>query len=228
MLRAIYLSPLGYIISAAMQAVATFKQPFMVYGYYCRGDRKFRKNTRVSSSASITSAEKFHIGDHAWIGHYVVIDASGGVRIGEGVQISFHSSIVTHGSHVSIRLLGNNYIRIPAKQRPGMVLESVSIGDYSYLGTGATILPGVQIGRGCVIAAGAVVRENVPDFGVAAGVPARIVGDTRDQDAAFVNDISVAGTYFDKERWTVVCAYAAQSKTAENAASDSTSNVEPA
>jgi acetyltransferase-like isoleucine patch superfamily enzyme len=51
----------------------------------------------------------------------------------------------------------------------------VSIGAGSWLGAGAIVLPGSQIGRNVVIAAGSVVRGDIPDRCVVAGVPARIV-----------------------------------------------------
>jgi acetyltransferase-like isoleucine patch superfamily enzyme len=53
------------------------------------------------------------------------------------------------------------------------VLERASIG------TNATIIAGVTIGRGALVGAGAVVTKDVPDYAVVAGVPARIIGDTR-------------------------------------------------
>lgn len=201
MLRTIYLSPFGYVISLLMRCFAALKRPFIVYGYYCRGDRKFRKNTRISSSASIISPERLSIGDHCWVGHNAIIDASGGVTIGEGVQIGFHSCIFTHGSHISIRLLGKDYINVPAEKRPGLVRESSSVGEYTFLGSGAVVMPGTTIGKGCVIAVGSVVHGVVPDFSVMAGNPARRFGDTRDQDKAFLEHPEIAQTYFDKDHW---------------------------
>ena len=56
-----------------------------------------------------------------------------------------------------------------------MLFRSVSIGDGSWLGAGAIILPGASIGRNVVVAAGSVVRGDVPDKCVVAGVPAKIV-----------------------------------------------------
>jgi len=47
------------------------------------------------------------------------------------------------------------------------------------IGTNATINPGLTIGEGALVGAGAVVTKNVPDFAIVAGVPARVVGDTR-------------------------------------------------
>jgi maltose O-acetyltransferase len=51
----------------------------------------------------------------------------------------------------------------------------ITIGDYAWIASNATVLPGVTIGRGAVVGAGAVVREDVPDYGVVIGNPARLV-----------------------------------------------------
>jgi serine acetyltransferase len=59
------------------------------------------------------------------------------------------------------------------KQWP--VNAPVSIGAGSWLGTGAVVLPGATIGRNVVVAAGSVVRGNVPDHCVVGGVPARVI-----------------------------------------------------
>ena len=51
----------------------------------------------------------------------------------------------------------------------------VKIGDYAWIATNSIILPGVSIGKGAVVGAGAVVREDVPDYGIAVGNPAKLV-----------------------------------------------------
>lgn len=52
--------------------------------------------------------------------------------------------------------------------------KPISVGDYAWIATDAIILPGVSIGRGAVVGAGAVVRENVPDYAVVSGNPSTI------------------------------------------------------
>ena len=52
----------------------------------------------------------------------------------------------------------------------------VTIEDYVFLGTRAMILPGVTLGKGSAVAAGAVVTKNVPPFTIVAGVPAKPIG----------------------------------------------------
>jgi maltose O-acetyltransferase len=54
--------------------------------------------------------------------------------------------------------------------------DPVTIGNDVWIGDRVTILPGVTIGDGCIISAGAVVTHDVPEYSIAAGVPARVIG----------------------------------------------------
>lgn len=91
------------------------------------------------------------------------IDTRGGVEIGRNVSISADVRILTADHHVS---------------DPGFNgrQNSVYIGDYAFIGTGAIILPGIRIERGGVVGAGSVVTRNVKEFSVVAGNPARVIG----------------------------------------------------
>jgi len=107
------------------------------------------------------------IDDETWIGQQCFLHSAGGLTIGARVGIGPGVRIITSrhseaGRDVAI-------LDSPIEFLP------VTIEDEADIGTGATILPGVRIGRGAQIGAGAVVSEDVPDYAVAAGVPARVL-----------------------------------------------------
>lgn len=201
MFKQIYLSPLGYLVSLIQNSLACFTRPFMVYGYYCRGSKQYLKYTRISSNTKILGSSHLRIGDYCWIGHHCLIDASGGLEIGEGVQISSLNSILTHSSHISIRILGPDFLKTPYSDRLAYSRSVVKIGDYTFIGSGAIILPGTTIGKGCVIGAGSVVKGVVPDYSIVVGNPARVVGTTDDQDRQFINEPGIENSYFDPQHF---------------------------
>lgn len=101
--------------------------------------------------------------------------------IGRGSGIVGHFSIVIGndvwtGHHVYITDQNHGYedITRPISQQT-QPERAVVIGDGSWLGYGAVVLPGVTIGKHCVIGANSVVTNNIPDFSVAVGVPARVI-----------------------------------------------------
>ena len=56
-------------------------------------------------------------------------------------------------------------------------LAPIVVGDYAWLGSKAMVLPGVKIGKGAVVAAGAIVTKDVSPFTVVGGIPARPIGE---------------------------------------------------
>ena len=122
----------------------------MVYGQYNSIQQKFMKGTRISSSAYITEKSKLDIGDNVWVNHNARTDASGGVKIGDGCQIGYGAMILSHSSHMAIRLNGSQYIKKDISERIGYIHKPVEIGAYTFIGGGAAVMPGVKIGKGCV------------------------------------------------------------------------------
>jgi acetyltransferase-like isoleucine patch superfamily enzyme len=107
------------------------------------------------------------IGEGTWIGAFTLIDGSGGLTIGRGVDVSSGAQIYTH-STAKRCVSGRDYNTIDR--------QPVSIGNAVFIGANATILMGVTIGDHAVIAAGAVVNSDVDAFAIVAGVPARRIG----------------------------------------------------
>lgn len=97
------------------------------------------------------------------------------IEIHEGVTISSYVRVLTHdwSLHTVAKAVG--HFAQPAIGR----ITGVSIGPYSFVGTGTIIMPGTKIGRGCIVGAGTVVRGTIPDYSLVIGSPGQIVGDTR-------------------------------------------------
>ena len=142
-------------------------------------------NTRISSASVIEHEDKLTLGDNVFIGAFNFIEASGGITIEEGVQITSHNTIVTHSSHRSQRLLGPAFTTWPVgpgDERPGWISGPVHIGAYSFIGPHCLIEANTRIGRGSLVCAGSFVRGQYPDFAILEGRPARVVGDSRRDD----------------------------------------------
>ena len=157
-----------------------------------RSQGRWLPHTRIAPSSCLEHEERLVIGDHVYIGPFNWIEASGGVTLEEGVQLTSHISIVTHSSHRAMRLMGRGYaggdperpgwIAGTDQQRPGWIAGAVHIGAYSFIGPHVLIEAGSRLGRGCIVRAGSVVRGQFPDHAVIDGRPAVVVGDARDAD----------------------------------------------
>jgi acetyltransferase-like isoleucine patch superfamily enzyme len=142
--------------------------------------------TRIGASTCIEHEDRLELADNVFIGHFNFIEASHGIRIDAGTQVTNFVSIVTHSSHRSLRLMGHGDGCIPAGQRPGFVAGPVHIGPFCFIGPHSVIEANTQLGRGCVVASHSRVRGVFAEFSKIAGSPARRVGDTREGDAAWL------------------------------------------
>jgi acetyltransferase-like isoleucine patch superfamily enzyme len=119
--------------------------------------------------------ERIEIGPGTVIGHWATLDGRRGIAIGRDVNLS---------SEVALWTLQHD----PDDRRFGVRGGPIAIEDHAWISFRATVLPGVTIGRGAVVAAGAVVTGDVEEYTVVGGVPARQIG-TRSRDL----DYSPAG-----------------------------------
>ena len=194
----IYFSPIGYLIHLALKILAMLGRKCIVYGYR-NAEGKYLKRCRVASTATITDKKRLKIEDNVWINHYVRIDTTGGVEIGSGCQIGYGSCILSHSSHIAIRLTGIHYMEIAPEDRPGYIFKPVKIGRYSFIAGGCYIMPGVTIGKGCVVGVNSVVTKDVPDYAIVVGSPAKVIGSTLETDKKYLIRKSVQDTYYDKD-----------------------------
>lgn len=134
----------------------------------------FGRNVTIGKGAIITCtgviANKgvgIAIGDYSAVGAQSFLGGQGGIRIGNNVIM---------GPGVRIFSENHNYddisipIRLQGESRKGVIIE-----DDCWVGAGVTILDGVTVGTGSLIAAGSVVTKSIPSFSVVCGVPARII-----------------------------------------------------
>ena len=98
------------------------------------------------------------IGRGVFVNSNLLAMARGGITIGDHARIA-----------ANVQLLSNNHDPYVLTCKP------VEIGDYARIGAGATVLPGVRVGRHAVIGAASVVTKDVPDYAVAVGNPARVI-----------------------------------------------------
>lgn len=155
-------------------------------GGVVRGDGEFLPHTRISNASAVFARDRLAVGDHVFIGHFSVLDATYGLTIGEGCQIGFFTGIFTHSSHAAIRLYGRDYVRTAEKK--AYFTAPVTIGAFSFIGAHATVLPGTTIGRGSIVSAYSMVSGTFPDFAILAGQPAKVVGDTRRMDERLLRE----------------------------------------
>ena len=106
--------------------------------------------------------KQIEIGEHTIINYGVLLDGRRGLSIGDNVSISEGTIILTLGHDTD---------------DPEFGLEGapVRIDDYVFIGSYARILPGVRLGKGCVVAAGAVVTKDVEAFTIVGGIPATFI-----------------------------------------------------
>ena len=124
------------------------------------------KRTSIHRGCRLYHPPGIRIGDHSVINRNVLLDGRMGLIIGDNVSISEGTAIFTLEHDPNSPEFANRG-------------ATVSIGHRVFIGARALILPGVTIGEGAVIAAGAVVTRDVPPYIIVGGVPARPIGQRR-------------------------------------------------
>jgi acetyltransferase-like isoleucine patch superfamily enzyme len=113
---------------------------------------------RIRENAKIISKENLNIGKHCWVGEGVLLDASGGLDIGNNVSIGINCLIYTHDSH-KLNIMGCN-TRRNSKE---IIRKKTTIGSNCFIGSGSVILPGVNIGNRVIIQALSLVDCDIPN-----------------------------------------------------------------
>ncbi|MBI3397546.1 acyltransferase [Candidatus Woesebacteria bacterium] len=135
-----------------------------------------RKVFLIASGMKIGKGSMIHMGTHFF--------SPGGIEIGEDSIVGFETFLdgrdsLKIGSHVDIAsevMIYNSEHDIQSEDFHA-IIAPVEISDYVFIGPRVVILPGVKIGKGAIVAAGAIVTKDVPEFGIVGGVPAKIIGE---------------------------------------------------
>ncbi len=152
-MAAIYLSNLTGHICVSFIRINLYRYFFRI---------KIPGDSIIYSHCKFYDPWNIHIGHHTIINDSTFLDGRSGIFIGNNVSISRETCIYTQ-EHDTMS---------PSFDLTG---GKVVIGDYAFIGARAIVLPGVTIGEGAVVAAGAVVVKNIEPWTIVGGVPARFI-----------------------------------------------------
>ena len=151
--------------------------------------RRAGAGLRVGSGAGFLHLDTVDIGAGVFVGAQAYLQGrfDGSCQIGDhvwiGPQSYFDARLLVIEEYVGwgpgAKVLGSEHTGTPVDVpivQTDLAIRPVRIEAWADVGTNAVVLPGVTIGRGSIVGAGAVVTQDVPPFTVAAGVPARVIG----------------------------------------------------
>lgn len=174
----------GEVLQKGTRRVSTILREFEVYILHLIGCfpshivRRFfyrLAGIKIGAGSAIHVGARFYnpanisIGQDTIIGEFAVLDGRDRLYIGSHVDIA--SEVMIYNSQHDIHSTDFHAIS-----------EPVHIDDYVFIGPRAIILPGVTIGKGAVVAAGAIVTKNVADFEIVGGTPAKVIGERKEKD----------------------------------------------
>ncbi|MFY9713279.1 MAG: acyltransferase [Microbacterium sp.] len=119
------------------------------------------KDSAVFRGTTVLGIDKLRIGEASVISFRCLLDARGGLTIGNSVVIASDVHFIT-GSHY------------PDSDTFEYYLLPIEVNDHAWIASRATVLPDVTIGRGAVVGASSLVRENVAPMDMVAGIPAKV------------------------------------------------------
>ena len=122
---------------------------------------KIGKDSSVFRGTTVLGIDRISIGESSVISFRCLLDARGGLTIGDNVVIASDVHFIT-GSH------------LPHSDTFEYELLPITVGDFAWIASRATVLPDVSIGRGAVVGACSLVREDIADMDMVAGVPAKV------------------------------------------------------
>ena len=120
---------------------------------------RLRENTRIFSP------ENLKCGKYVWIGEGSILDASGGLEIGDYTQIGTYCSLWTHDSYLQAL---NSETCISSES---IIRSPIKIGHHTYLSANIIVYPGITIGNYVKVYPMTVINKNIPDNSTVRGIP---------------------------------------------------------
>ena len=124
-------------------------------------DGNIGENSTITTPFAGAAFNNMNIGDNVFINSNCLAMARGGIIIEDNVMIAGN-----------VQLLSNNHDEY---ERQVLLCEKIIIKKGAWIGAGASILPGVTVGKYAIVGAGAIVTKDVPDYSVVVGTPAKVV-----------------------------------------------------
>jgi acetyltransferase-like isoleucine patch superfamily enzyme len=201
-------------LSASLKTAYGVSGLVELYGRFCNGDgtldvlmrraiwrglaRRCGARLQIGSGAGFKHPETFEIGKGVFIGaqSYIQGRYDGTCVIGDHVWIGPQAYLDARnlvleafvGWGPGAKVLGSTHTAMPVDVpiiATDLQVKPVRIEAWADIGTNATILPGVTVGKGAIVGAGAVVTEDVPAFAIVAGVPAKVLRYRTDAEQTF-------------------------------------------
>ncbi len=140
--------------------------------FYCLSGMKISPSAHIHMWARFYYPVGITIGEDTIIGDHALLDGRASLTIGKHVDIA--SNVMIYNSEHDINA-----------EDFQAITQSVVIEDYAFIGPRAIILPGVKIGKGAIVGAGAVVTKDVSEFAIVGGVPAQVIGERKLKDPKY-------------------------------------------
>jgi maltose O-acetyltransferase len=137
--------------------------------FFRLGGLKIGKASTIHMGVRFFDPKGITIEDDTIVGFRSFLDGREKIKIGSHTDIA--SEVMIYNSEHNLESLGFEAISAP-----------VEIGDYVFIGPRSIIMPGVKIGKGAVVAGGAVVTKDVDDFTIVGGVPAKPIGERKNKN----------------------------------------------
>ncbi len=135
--------------------------------WFLRSNGRLAPDSYVFENVRIIAPWNLCLGREASVSPGAILDCRGGLEIGAYSMVGIEAVVLT-SSH------GHARLDVPMRHQ-GLEFQPVRVGEDVWIGARAVILPGVSIGRGAIVAAGAVVTRSVESYAVVGGVPAHVI-----------------------------------------------------